>query len=135
LEAIDRRHEAQGEPPAVRAARVRRVMVDALLPRPDRGSTLRLPARWVDDVSGWARDDVEGLQALGVRVVGTLDDLEVTDPGVDGPIAPPEEVAAAAAAALLHDRGPARQRRRRSLPQRLLARVVRRVKGAPEAGS
>jgi hypothetical protein len=134
VEAFVRQLEAQGVPPAVRAARVRRVMVDALLPRSERGTPLRLPARWVDEIAGWAREDLDGLRGLGVRVVGSLDDLQVTDRGVDGPIAPPEEVAAAAAVALLHDRGPARQRRiRKPLPQRVLARLLRRPNDQPDS--
>jgi hypothetical protein len=134
VEAIVRQLEHEGVPLAVRSARARMVLVGALLPRKRRGSPLRLPAAWVEEVAGWASADVEELYASGVPIVGSLDDLLVVDRGADGPIAPPEEVAEAAAVALLNpvrggsERGDRERNAERSVPRGLLSRLVRRTR-------
>jgi hypothetical protein len=122
VEAIVRDMEARGAPLRRRAARVRRLMQDVLLPRPERGDPLRLPARWAEEVADWARDDVRELDGLGVRVMGDLDDLLVNDVGVSGPLAPADQVATAAAAALILPE-------RREPPKRPLVSRLSRVIG------
>jgi hypothetical protein len=126
VEALVRRMEADGVPVEQRAATARRVMVDTLLGRADRGSPLRLPAGWLDEVRRWAREDMDSLRALDVAVVGSLDDLEVDDPGVDGPVAPPEEVAEAAAATILELRARQPTGARGRLRDRLLGALASR---------
>jgi hypothetical protein len=133
VEAFVRRLEQEGVSVAERAARARHLLIRALFRRPDRGSPLRLPASWAEEIAGWASADVEALNAMGLRVVGSLDDLLVVDRGVEGPIATPEEVAEAAAIAILRQptTRPAgrtsrrRNRQPRSRPRRFLARLSR----------
>ena len=132
VEALVRRLEAEGVPVAERAARARRMLIRTLLPRGERGTVLRLPAGWAEEVADWARADVDGLIASGVRVVGSLDDLLVDDAGVEGPIAPPTEVADAAAFALVGahaDARPSRPRSERAAAGRPLGGILRRLAG------
>jgi hypothetical protein len=133
VEAFVRELEREGVSLADRAARARHLLIRALFRREDRGALLRLPREWAEEVAGWASADVEALESMRVRIVGSLDDLLVADRGVDGPIASPEEVAAAAAIAILRQpttrpdgrAARPRQRQRRSRPRRLLARLTR----------
>lgn len=56
---------------------IRRIIHESLLIRAERGAPLRLPSRWLEMVATWSAEDVDGVEASGVRVIGDLDELRV----------------------------------------------------------
>jgi hypothetical protein len=138
LEAMLASLVERGVPQPQRRAHVRRLMVNALLPRPDRGTQLRIPAAWGPEVVGWANADIAAIEASGVRVIGSLEELRADGMTGGDSLAPPEQVAAAAAEALLVLARP--QPRRPAVAsggrlRRMARRLMRRLRGRSLAPS
>jgi len=77
-----------------------RIIREAFVTRPDRGTPVRMPRAWHDRVAAWAHEDVTALASTPARLIGDQADLLV-DPEAtvsDGP--DPDEVARASAAAV-----------------------------------
>lgn len=79
-----------------------RLVREAFVTRPDRGSPVRIPGAWAPRVQAWATDDVEVLRTTQALLVGPESDLLVDS---QAPVARPpdaDEVARAAGAAMAY---------------------------------
>jgi hypothetical protein len=87
VRAISRGLARSGVSEGRRRQIIRRTITEILLPRADRGAALGLPPTWLPTVSAWSREDIDRVAASGVRIVGEIDELRVSElakPSQDG---------------------------------------------------